>query len=76
MVVGNAIDTLYSRSFQIRENPTTGPYIVGLLSICANSASDAKLFVMHLLGGFDTIQKFDGASSALENISSNGLAVH
>ena len=45
MVVGNATGTSNSRSLQIRENPTTGPYIVGLLTLCANSASDAKLWL-------------------------------
>ena len=30
---------------QIRENPQTGPYIVNLLTLSANSASDAKLWL-------------------------------
>ena len=45
MVVGNATGTTNSRSLQIRENPTTGPYIVGLLTLSANSAADAKLWL-------------------------------
>ena len=32
------------RNLQIRENPQTGPYIVDLLTLSANSAADAKLW--------------------------------
>jgi kinesin family protein 14 len=35
---------LNGRNLQIRENPQTGPYIVDLLSLSANSAADAKLW--------------------------------
>ncbi len=45
MVVGNASGTSNSRSLQIRENPNTGPYIVGLLTLSASSAADAKLWL-------------------------------
>jgi kinesin family member 14 len=45
MVVGNATGTSNSRSLQIRENPNTGPYIVGLLTLSASSAADAKLWL-------------------------------
>jgi len=35
---------LNGRNLQIRENPQTGPYIVDLLTLSANSAADAKLW--------------------------------
>lgn len=37
--------TTVSRNLQIRENPQTGPYIVDLLKLSANSAADAKTWL-------------------------------
>ncbi|CAF0703833.1 unnamed protein product [Brachionus calyciflorus] len=38
-------NSLTGRNLQIRENPQTGPYIVDLLTLSANSTSDAKLWL-------------------------------
>jgi len=40
----NTQHALNGRNLQIRENPQTGPYIVDLLTLSANSAADAKLW--------------------------------
>jgi kinesin family member 14 len=40
----NQQHALNGRNLQIRENPQTGPYIVDLLTLSANSAADAKLW--------------------------------
>jgi kinesin family protein 14 len=37
--------SITGRNLQIRENPQTGPYIVDLLTLSANSADDAKLWL-------------------------------
>lgn len=42
---GNAPASANGRNLQIRENPQTGPYIVDLLTLSANSAADAKLWL-------------------------------
>jgi kinesin family member 14 len=41
----NNAASLNNRHLQIRENPQTGPYIVDLLTLSANTAADAKLWL-------------------------------